>query len=206
MPRRLLKTSRADTARLPSTHNLATRPMQGVARVGCGLAPLSWRMPPGNHPESACGQDTGIVHPESIDRRTPRGGQTENPNAVLAPGKVLRPALHPRIEQRRQLAAVGIDRFDQGSPVAVAPSAGQPEVGLLRASSRSARNQVLDVHWAPLTRWSVRQYPQRKAASAAMRSRGDFATVSPIKAPRIWSADACRFARSIAPRLAPCAG
>jgi hypothetical protein len=95
---------------------------------------------------SACWQDKFVVQLQSQHCRTSYWCQPDDFNTIVAPAKVIGPTLGSRVEQGHLFSCLWINGVRLGSFVTVAPSAGQPQVGLVGSAPTREGYNVLDVH------------------------------------------------------------
>ncbi len=187
------------TPAIPSATGLATRSI-----------PSLWRVPPGDHPQAPRRDYVGVIEPNAATVARPVGVRPTTrvpPKSHRVPPKSHRKCCD-------QSCSRGLNRAT-AAPVIGSGAAVRVPLKLLHQPQDSqrfersvrpprARGTICSMCiWAPLTPWSVRQYPHRCRASSATRSRRARGIASHIR--RLARAIPCRSAQRGAPGRGPCA-
>ena len=101
-------------------------------------------MPADADPEPARRRDIRVVQPECHNGGAPTRRQPDHQGAITRPGKVFKPGLGARIEERNALAAVGVHSVDLRPLELIAAPAGKPEILDGGGATQRPRKDVLD--------------------------------------------------------------
>jgi hypothetical protein len=123
-------------------------------------------MPPCRNPRAADGRGKHVIELESEDRRASAGRSTKNSRSIIAPRKVVRPGLAPRIKERNDRASRRVDGFGLDALGVIAQPAGKIEVLFNSASALCRGNRVLDFQR------SINQMLWAQAIAATIAGKG----------------------------------